>query len=157
MRTRIALVAAAVAAAAAMTACSADSGSPSAKTDSTAAAKASAVASAKAEAEAHGATTHMQIVRSGFEDNETWGDHAYVVHYKITNRGTGAADYFASLEFLDKDGDVLGSTGVTADKLGAGKVNEGDTAPLAEEIGNGKVSDIKSVRVASVERTQPPA
>ncbi|MDX2649283.1 hypothetical protein PV341_38110 [Streptomyces sp. PA03-1a] len=151
MRTRLALATVALAAAAALTACSSGSGSTSATNDSTAAAKASAAASAKAEAS--GAVSHVKVVKSGFENHQTWGDNAYVVHYTITNLGKETADYFVSMEFLDKDGDVLGSTGVTADKLGVGKVNTGDSAPLDAEIGNGKISDIKSVRVASVERT----
>ncbi|MFI8008431.1 hypothetical protein [Streptomyces sp. NPDC086010] len=57
------------------------------------------------------------------------------------------------LEFLDADGDVLGSTGVTADKLGPGKTNRGGTAPLESEIANGPMASIKSVRVSEVDRT----
>ncbi|MDX2922782.1 hypothetical protein [Streptomyces sp. NE06-03C] len=87
------------------------------------------------------------------EDHETWGPKAYVVRYEVTNGGDGAADYFAQFEFLDGDGDVLGSTGVTADKLGAGKTHKGDTAPLPAEITNGDLADIKKVRVSLVERT----
>lgn len=95
----------------------------------------------------------VKIVRSGVEDHEVWGPKAYVVHFEITNHGTGAADYFAQIEFLDKDGDVLGSTGVTADKLGAGKTKTGDIAPIGSEIENGKPTDIRSVRVSQVDRT----
>lgn len=82
-----------------------------------------------------------------------WGPGAYVVHYTVTNHGAGAADYFAQFEFLDADGDHLGSTGITADKLGPGKTKAGDAAPLDVEIENGKISDIRSVRVTQVERT----
>ncbi|MCX4792421.1 MULTISPECIES: hypothetical protein [unclassified Streptomyces] len=42
---------------------------------------------------------------------------------------------------------------MTADKLGAGKTHKGDTAPLEAEIRNGKLSDIKGVRVLQVDRT----
>ncbi|MFF3096762.1 hypothetical protein [Streptomyces cyaneofuscatus] len=90
---------------------------------------------------------------SGVEDHETWGPQAFVVRYEVTNGGGEAADYFAQFEFLDADGDVLGSTGVTADKLGAGKTHKGDTAPLPAEITNGDLADIKKVRVSTVERT----
>lgn len=97
----------------------------------------------------------VKIVRSGFEDHDVWGPDSYVVEYEITNGGKDAANYFVGLEFLDSDGDVLGSTGVTADKLGAGKSNRGDTAPLEAEITNGDLGDIRSVRVSDVERTTP--
>jgi hypothetical protein len=125
--------------------------------DSTAGSGSSSSAAAKgaAKAEAPAATKDMKITRSGFEDHQTWGDHAFVTHYEITNHGKGAADYFVQLEYLDVDGDVLGSTGVTAEKLGEGKTNKGDTAPVESEIRNGKMSDIKGVRVLKVERTDP--
>ncbi|MFF6957772.1 hypothetical protein [Streptomyces sp. NPDC008317] len=87
------------------------------------------------------------------EDDPVWGPHAYVVHYTVTNHGAGAADYFAQLEFLDADGDHLGNTGITADKLGAGKSKTGDAAPLDVKIQNGKIADIRSVRVTEVDRT----
>jgi hypothetical protein len=109
---------------------------------------------AKAE-EAPAAAKDVKITGSGFEDHEVWGDHAYVTQYEITNHGEGAANYFVQFEYLDADGDVLGSTGVTADKLGEGKTNKGDAAPLEGEITNGKIADIKSVRVSAVERTDP--
>lgn len=95
----------------------------------------------------------VTITRSGWEDHPVWGPHAYVVHYKITNHGGKAADYFAQFQFLDADGDLLGSTGVTADQLGPGKTKKGDTSPLKAEIENGAPSDIKTVRVGEVDRT----
>lgn len=94
----------------------------------------------------------VTITKSGVEDHEGWGDGAYVVHYKITNGGDVQADYFAGLEFLDADGDVLGTTGITADKLGPGKSSTGDTAPVESEIENGKMTDIRDVRVSQVDR-----
>ncbi|MER6976035.1 hypothetical protein [Streptomyces carpinensis] len=148
MRTRIWLAGIAVAAAA-LTGCnSTDTSSATSEN------KAEATAPAKAP-KADLAKRDVKIVRTGFENHPTWGDHAYVTHYTITNHGTGAADYFVSLDYLDADGDVLGSTGVTAEKLGVGKTNTGDTAPLEAEISNGKIADIKSVRVTKVERTDP--
>ncbi|MFD8079044.1 hypothetical protein ACFV3E_41105 [Streptomyces sp. NPDC059718] len=53
----------------------------------------------------------------------------------------------------DKDGDNLGGTGVTANKLGVGMVPTGNTVPLEEEITNGKVSGNRSVKVVDVEQT----
>lgn len=97
----------------------------------------------------------VRITDSGYRDHDVWGPDAYVVAYEITNGGKGAANYFVQLEFLDKDGDVLGTTGVGADKLGAGKTHTGDTAPVEAEITNGPMSGIKSVRVSAVERTRP--
>lgn len=115
----------------------------------------SSAADSDAKAEAPAASKDAKITGSGFEDHEVWGDHAYVTRYAITNHGKGAANYFVQFEYLDADGDVLGSTGVTADKLGEGKTNTGDAAPLDAEIPNGKIADIKSVRISNVERTDP--
>ncbi|RZF02856.1 hypothetical protein C0R05_32090 [Streptomyces albidoflavus] len=109
--------------------------------------------STPAEAGADVATRDVILTGSGVEDHEVWGPGAYVVKYKITNAGRGPADYFVQLEFLDKDGDVLGTTGVGAEKLGEGKSHAGDTAPVSAEIRNGQISDIRSVKVATVERT----
>ncbi|MFD8592315.1 FxLYD domain-containing protein [Streptomyces sp. NPDC059637] len=103
--------------------------------------------------EAAAAMRDVEITGSGVEDHDVWGPGAYVVRYKVTNGGNEAADYFVGLEFLDKDGDVLGSTGVTADKLGPGKTKEADAAPLEAEIENGEIADIRSVRVSEVQRT----
>jgi hypothetical protein len=99
------------------------------------------------------AVKDVKILKCGVENHAVWGPKAYVVHYEIHNSGPKAADYFAQLEFLDRDGDVLGKTGVTADKLGVGKAKRGDIAPVDAEIENGKIADIKSVRVSQVDRT----
>lgn len=121
-----------------------------APTSAVASPRASSATSAPARADAKG---DVRITKSGVEDHPVWGPHAYVVHYAITNHGTGPADYFAQLEFLDADGDHLGTTGITADKLGVGKTKADDIAPLDVEIENGKVADIRSVRVSEVDRT----
>ncbi|MEU8870498.1 FxLYD domain-containing protein [Streptomyces javensis] len=142
-------VAAVVIAAGVLTACSSsdDGEEPSSKGTTAAGAKETGSVAGR------DTTKDVRITRSGFEDHEVWGPHAYVVHYKITNHGSGRADYFAQFEFLDADGDRLGTTGVTADKLGAGKTKAADAAPLDVEIENGKIADIKSVRVSQVDRT----
>ncbi|WP_327370059.1 hypothetical protein [Streptomyces sp. NBC_01217] len=105
------------------------------------------------EASALDPSRDVRIVKSGFEDHKDWGRHAYVVHYTITNGGSGAANYFVQFEFLDKDDDVLGKTGVTVDRLGPGKTETNDSALLDSEIENGSVEDIASVHVTQVERT----
>ncbi|MER6984015.1 hypothetical protein [Streptomyces carpinensis] len=58
-------------------------------------------------------------------------------------------------EFIDKDGNVLGTTGTTADTLGLSTTNTESTAPLEAEIANGKIADIKAVGVSQVDRTDP--
>ncbi|MFF1962955.1 hypothetical protein ACFVW5_04905 [Streptomyces sp. NPDC058232] len=152
MRNLWLLVVAAAVAAGALTACTSTGESDGSAVRESAPAGADAAGGDKAGAKSE-ALKDVTIVRSGVEDHEVWGPGAYVVHYKITNSGKGAADYFAQLEFLDADGDVLGTTGVTADKLGPGKSKQADTAPLESEIENGKPSDIRDVRVTQVDRT----
>ncbi|WP_371097147.1 hypothetical protein [Streptomyces sanglieri] len=99
------------------------------------------------------ASKDVRIVKAGVEDHQTWGPKAYVVHYEAKNSSDTTAAYYAEIEFLDKDGDHLGQTGITVDKLGPGKTSEGNTAPLEAEIRNGKQSDIRSARVTKVDRT----
>ncbi|GAA2565468.1 hypothetical protein [Streptomyces koyangensis] len=99
------------------------------------------------------AARDVELGKAGFQDHDVWGPGAYVTPYSITNRGDGTASYLVGLEYLDGDGDLLGSTGVMADKLGPGKTSKGDTAPVAAEIQNGEIADIRSVRVSTVERT----
>ncbi|WP_030599386.1 MULTISPECIES: hypothetical protein [Streptomycetaceae] len=156
MRTRrLLLAAAALTAALALSGCSS---SDSSDTSDSASSKPSAKP-AEQDADTADAGTKeshamdVKITKSGVEDHATWGPDSYVVHYKITNSGKESADYFAQFEFLDKDGDVLGSTGVTADKLGAGKSKTADAAPVKAEIENGSMTDIASVRVSQVDRT----
>ncbi|MFC7791339.1 FxLYD domain-containing protein [Streptomyces cinereoruber] len=150
-------VLAAVVAAAALTACTSDDDGGDAAKNDTATATSSMAPERETddagEAPAVEGAKDVKIVKSGVEDHPTWGPKAYVVRYEITNHGDEAANYFVQLEFLDADGDVLGSTGVTADKLGPGKTSRGDSAPLDVEIQNGKISDIRSVRVSQVDRT----
>ncbi|MFE7431361.1 hypothetical protein ACFU7B_39795, partial [Streptomyces sp. NPDC057545] len=72
----------------------------------------------------------VRIVKAGVEDHQTWGPKAYVVHYEVKNSGSEEANYFVGLDFLDGAGRILGSTGVTADKVGKGSTAKGNTAPL---------------------------
>lgn len=120
-------------------------------------AKGGAAASAPAakKSEASAASKDVKILKAGVEDHEVWGDGAYVVHYKITNSGEDEANYFAEIRLVDKDGDHLGQTGVTADRLGPGKSSSGDIGVLEAEITNGKLSDIVGAKVGTVDRTKP--
>lgn len=151
-RRRLCIAAAAtLTAALALTACSSTDSDD--KPKATSSAKSGAEQADADSGDKAGATKDVKITKSGVENHPTWGPNAYVVHYTITNNGKEAADYFAQFEFLDADGDVLGSTGVTADKLGPGKSKTADAAPVDAEIENGKMSDIKKVRVSQVDRT----
>ncbi|MEU3044295.1 hypothetical protein ABZ700_25770 [Streptomyces diastaticus] len=150
-------VGAVVTAAALVSGCAGSSGGTGGGEGAPASAGSSAPAGS-APAEAKGgdedlAARDVELGKAGFQDHDVWGPGAYVTPYSITNRGDEAASYFVGLEYLDADGDVLGSTGVTADKLGSGKTSKGDTAPLEAEIRNGELADIRSVRVSTVERT----
>ncbi|MFK0063406.1 hypothetical protein ACIQTN_29775 [Streptomyces werraensis] len=116
---------------------------------------ASASAPAVKESQAPAASKDVVITKAGVENHATWGDGAYVVHYKITNHGDDVADYFAEIRLVDKDGDHLGQTGVTADRLGPGKSSSGDIGVLEAEITNGKLSDIVGAKVGTVDRTKP--
>lgn len=152
--TRLALTAAALLAAGSLTACSSDSTTSTPKEDSSSASAPAGAEGAKGGGKKEADTkVDVKITKSGVEDHEVWGPDAYVIHYTITNSGPAAADYYAELEVLDKDGDHLGQTGITADKLGPGKSKTGDTGVLDAEVQNGKLSDIASTRVSKVDRT----
>ncbi|WP_327594642.1 hypothetical protein [Streptomyces chartreusis] len=116
---------------------------------------ASVSAPAVKESEAPAVSKDVVITRAGVEDHEVWGDGAYVVHYTITNHGDDAANYFAEIRLIDKDGHHLGQTGVTADRLGPGKSSTGDIGVLDAEITNGRLSDIVGAKVGAVDRTKP--
>lgn len=110
--------------------------------------------SSTAMAEKSAPPAQVKIVKAGWEDHPVWGPHAYIVHWELTNTGVKVGSFYAGLQFLDKDGDVLGSTGVTADKVGPGKTAKGDASPLAVEITNGAMSGIRSARVSEVTRME---
>ncbi|MET9222062.1 hypothetical protein ABZX65_25305 [Streptomyces sp. NPDC003300] len=138
---------------AALTGCSSSGSSGAAGKGSSPSTAPSTSSSAPTAQAAPRSKADVRITKAGVEDDPVRGPHAYVVHYTVTNHGAGAADCFAQLEFLDADGDHLGNTGITADTLGAGKSKTGDAAPLDVEIQNGKIADIRSVRVTEVDRT----
>ncbi|MER7835301.1 hypothetical protein ABTY98_05160 [Streptomyces sp. NPDC096040] len=120
-------------------------------TDAAGDSKGSAAASTPAPKKS-AAVADVKLVKQGWENHPVWGDHAYVVHWTLTNTQAKAGNYFAGIDFLDRDGDVLGSTGVTAEKLGPGKTAKGDASPLPAEITNGKMAEIKTARVSEVQR-----
>ncbi|MGA5599574.1 hypothetical protein ACPCUF_00810 [Streptomyces griseoincarnatus] len=152
-RVRLAVGAAAVVLAAGVLAGCGDSDSGGETSSKPAGGDRAASAEAKPEAEAS-APAEVKIVKSGYENHETWGENAYVVYWELTNTGDEAGNFFAGLDFLDADGDVLGSTGITADKLGPGKTAKGNIAPLDVEIDKGDISAIKGVRVVDIERME---
>ncbi|MDH6489608.1 hypothetical protein [Streptomyces sp. SAI-127] len=129
-----------------LTACN-DSTTDTASGDGKGGASSSAPAAKKSKAPAD-----VKIVSAKYEDHEVWGDHAFVVRWELTNTGTKAGNFYAGLDFTDADGDVMGSTGITADKLGPGKTAKGDSAPLPAEITKGDIDAIKGVTVSEVER-----
>ncbi|MFJ4469519.1 hypothetical protein ACIP2X_18775 [Streptomyces sp. NPDC089424] len=105
--------------------------------------------------QASASSKDVTITKAGVENHQVWGDGAYVVHYTIKNNGTDEANYFAEVRLVDKDGDHLGQTGVTADRLGPGKSKSGDIGVLDVEIENGKLSDIAGAEIGTVDRTKP--
>ncbi|MEV7797294.1 hypothetical protein AB0O68_35975 [Streptomyces sp. NPDC087512] len=94
----------------------------------------------------------VKIASARYEDHEVWGDNAYVVRWELTNTGDQAGNFYTGLDFLDADGDVLGSTGITADKVGPGKTAKGEASPLDAEIDKGPMDAIKDVKVSEVQR-----
>ncbi|MEC3995022.1 hypothetical protein VSR01_16375 [Actinacidiphila sp. DG2A-62] len=146
----------AVVAAVSLTACS-SSGSSGGK-DAGAPPKASAVSSAARPSSptghaAPGAAADVRIVKAGFEDDPYLGPHMYFVHYAITNHATAAADYYVEVELLDADGDHLGTMTLSAEKLWVGKTKTSEERATELNVENGKIADIRSVRVSEVQRT----
>ncbi|MGW4007903.1 hypothetical protein [Streptomyces sp. NPDC004763] len=145
-------VAAVVFAAGLLSACGGGDGESSTSAASTAASASEGGAPVEDAKSESSKPADVKIVKAGYEDHEVWGDNAYVVYWELTNTGDKAGNFYAGLDFLDKDGDVLGSTGITADKVGPGKTAKGNASPLDVEIDKGEMSDIKDVRVTDIER-----
>jgi hypothetical protein len=123
--------------------------------EETAAGKARAAVDAPAEEGKAGrasAPAKVEIVSAEHQNHDTWGPDAFVVKWELTNTGDTAGDFYAGLDFVGADQDVLGSTGITADKVGPGKTATGETAPLEVEIDKGKIADITGVKVTEIQR-----
>ncbi|WP_306319482.1 MULTISPECIES: hypothetical protein [unclassified Streptomyces] len=93
----------------------------------------------------------VTIKDSGLAVENTSGKRTYLVSYKITNTGDRAADYVAQLRFLDKNGDLLGSTDVDAARLPSGD-STADT--VTADLDHGSVGDITAVEVGTVDRAE---
>ena len=101
----------------------------------------------------------VEIVKTGYRSDFdlTPGKNTYVVDWKITNHGTGPADYVVLVDFLDASGDKIGGTGFNPAGMtvGAGKTATGEAFPLPAEMNNHEadLGKIGSVKVTQVMRT----
>lgn len=75
----------------------------------------------------------------------------YDIAFTVTNSGDEAANYWIEFEAYDKDGDFLGSTGSSVERLGPGKTKTDKTSFYDETVENGKLADIATVKVKKVE------
>ncbi|MGX1133753.1 hypothetical protein RKD49_005943 [Streptomyces glaucescens] len=86
-----------------------------------------------------------------YSDSE---DEVYEFVYKITNKGDEPANYSVVLNAFDEDGDYVGQTYIGSTHLAPGKTDadesEFDEYTTLED--DRELSDIKSVKVAYVER-----
>lgn len=81
-------------------------------------------------------------------------DATYEFVYKITNKGDEPANYSVIVNGFDEDGDFIGQTYIGTTHLEAGKTDadEGEFDEYVTLEDGHELSDIKSVRVAWVER-----
>lgn len=80
-----------------------------------------------------------------------YGTTTYDIAFTVTNSGDEAANYWIEFEAYDKDGDFLGSTGSSVERLGPGKSKTDETSFYDETVENGKLTDIDTVKVKEVE------
>lgn len=89
-----------------------------------------------------------------YTDSDT--DTTYEFVYKITNKGGGHANYYAIVNAFDEDGEFVGQTYITTTHLAPGKTDadkdEFNDYSILED--GHELSDIASVKVAHVERTE---
>ncbi|WP_143664899.1 hypothetical protein [Streptomyces sp. TLI_55] len=92
-----------------------------------------------------------------YNDCDSYSDSdspTYEFVYKITNEGDEPANYSVLVNGFDKDGDFVGQTYIGTTHLAAGKT-DADKGEFDEYVtleDGHKLSDIKSVKVAWVER-----
>jgi hypothetical protein len=81
-------------------------------------------------------------------------DATYEFVYKITNKGDEPANYSVIVNGFDEDGDFIGQTYIGTTHLAAGKTDadEGEFDEYITLEDGHELSDIKSVKVAYVER-----
>ncbi|MDX2759116.1 FxLYD domain-containing protein [Streptomyces europaeiscabiei] len=80
-----------------------------------------------------------------------YGTTTYDIAFTVTNSGDEAANYWIEFEAYDKDGDFLGSTGSSVERLGPGKTKTDETSFYDETVENGKLADIDTVKIKKVE------
>ncbi|MHC0433954.1 hypothetical protein ACX6XY_27880 [Streptomyces sp. O3] len=80
-----------------------------------------------------------------------YGVTTYRVAFTVANSGSEAANYWIEFEAYDKDGDFLGSTGSSAERLGPGKTKNDEVDFYDTEIENGEMSDIDTVKIKKVD------
>lgn len=99
------------------------------------------------EANAHG--KDVKVTRQG--PKTEYDVTTYNIAFTVTNSGDEAANYWIEFEAYDKDGDFLGSTGSSVERLGPGKTKTDETSFYDETVENGKLADIDTVKVKEVE------
>lgn len=92
-----------------------------------------------------------------YNDCDSYGDSedsTYQFVYKITNQGDEPANYSVIVNGFDEDGDFIGQTYIGTTHLEAGKTDadEGEFDEYVTLEDGHELSDIKSVKVAWVER-----
>lgn len=96
-------------------------------------------------------STHDKDVKVTGQGAKTeYGTTTYDIEFTVTNSGGEAANYWIEFEAYDKDGDFLGSTGSSVERLGPGKTKTDETSFYDETIENGKLADIDTVKVKEV-------
>lgn len=119
--------------------CTGDEGSPTGEDD--------AKESDAPEANARG--KDVKVTRQG--PKTEYDVTTYNIAFTVTNSGDEAANYWIEFEAYDKDGDFLGSTGSSVERLGPGKTKTDETSFYDETVENGKLADIDTVKVKKVE------
>jgi len=97
-------------------------------------------------------SVHDRDVKVTQQGSKTeYGTTTYDIAFTVTNSGDEAANYWIEFEAYDKDGDYLGSTGSSVERLGPGKTKTDETSFYDETVENGTLADIDTVKVKKVE------
>jgi len=108
-------------------------------------------AGAEESPDAAGGTHDKDVKVTGQGPKTEYDFTTYRIAFTVTNSGSEAANYWIEFEAYDKDGDFLGSSGSSVERLGPGKTKTDEVDLYDEEIENGKLSDIDTVKVKKVE------
>ncbi|GAB3969093.1 FxLYD domain-containing protein [Streptomyces sparsus] len=97
-------------------------------------------------------TVHDKDVKITEQGAESEYDiNTYRVTFTVTNSGKEAANYWIEFEAYDQDGDFLGGTGSSVERLGPGKTKNAEIDFYDETVENGELADIDTVKVKKVE------